>query len=127
MAKQEAIIGLVLTALCLLRCEATTSPDAIPDHVRAEWAIAQQRVEAHYDEPRARFIHPEQFGWRVKSDLFWCGDILANGCFSTPSGTITYNRHVPEVIRHEAGHAILWKLNHPDWRCWEHWNEERCQ
>jgi hypothetical protein len=66
---------------------------------------------------------PEMFKWVEVDGMFMCNGAKMDGCFST-SGTITYNIQAPRIIRHEAGHAILYKLRDKRWKCFEH--VEKC-
>lgn len=87
------------------------------DVVDVEWAIAQRETVPYVGEA-AYGVWPDQFNWSVEMDAFDCdGDEYPdNGCFNTLHRRITWNIQTPNVIRHEAGHAIMWKLGHPDWR-----------
>ncbi len=68
-------------------------------------------------------VMPDEFRWVEMPGAFKCGNALANGCFSHGgfgTATISWNTQTITVIRHEAQHAILWKLKHPDAKCVEH-------
>ena len=93
----------------------------VPEWLRREWRIGQQRVSSRV--PGAHAVAPESFRFEALPNAFDCGGILANGCFSPGSKTIRYNRKTPAVIRHEAGHAIGQKrrLETRQIRCIE-WN-----
>jgi len=54
----------------------------------------------------------------VKPGSFYCNGVQANGCYG--AGLIKWNVKTPQVIRHEAGHAILHKLREKYWYCYEH-------
>ena len=102
--------------------DGSTSPSEIPDIVRAEWAIGQE-LSREFVGDDAFSVHPEQFKWQSMPGPFDCSGVPANGCYSHGFGRsskIRWNSLTPTVIRHEAGHAILDKLNHPCARDFQH-------
>ena len=110
---------LVVTLSIVMGCQAfPTRTRDVPDWLRHEWSIGQERASSRVTG--AYSVQPEQFHFEAMPGPFDCGGILANGCYSSGTGKIRYNRRTPDVIKHEAGHAILNRLGHPDWRCYEH-------
>lgn len=87
-------------------CIIPTAP--LHPSIEAEWLLAQQFVG-----PGAERVFPEMFRWEQRDGPFDCGG-LANGCFRPPR-LIQWNTRTPNVIRHEACHAILYQLGRP-WR-----------
>jgi len=116
---------ILFLTLILLACDTATKPTPLPDFIVSEWGTAQMKLinEGWDTEFNVRRILPEMFSIFPRMGQFYCGDVLANGCFDPPS-TIIYNFDTPQVIRHEALHAILYKLKHPGWVCPEH--AEKC-
>lgn len=97
-----------------------TEPAPISDIVRAEWAIAQEKIGG-----LASTIGPERFAWVEHAGMFPCGTggPMRQGCFhpDAPSGPrIEWDTTAPSVLRHEAGHSILWALGDPSFDCYEH-------
>lgn len=99
-------------------CQSMTAPDAV-DIVEAEFAIAQAKVAGGYTI-RALAISVGDFSWRKSYGAFDCGGQEANGCFHTRGRLIEWNVYTPSVIRHEAGHGILFVLGDDGWKCFEH-------
>lgn len=110
--------------LAMAGCEASlTRPSEVPEWILAEWHIAQDRLSSLTGDARVYDISPEQFRFREKEATFDCGGQLAVGCFTHGFGrapTISYWTEKPTVIRHEAGHAILWKLGYECFPRYEH-------
>ena len=106
--------------VCCLSCYSIVAPDAVyTDVVNAEFAIAQVKVSAEYN-PRARLVSVDDFSWHDHDGPMMCGGVWANGCFGTRPPRIEFNSRTPSVIRHESGHAILWKIGDDRWKCFEH-------
>ena len=107
--------------LFLITCKGPTSPS---DPVVYEYfSVGQQRVidSGWVPEWKALSVTVEDFKWISREErYFMCGDVLSEGCFSTRPPRIEYPAMIPRAIIHESGHAILWKLKHPDWKKWEH-------
>ena len=83
--------------------------------IYSEWVIGQE-LSSQFVGDKAFSVHPEQFKWQSMPGPFDCGGVKANGCYThgpLRPGKIRWNAHTPQVIRHEAGHAILDKLGHP--------------
>jgi hypothetical protein len=123
-AKRIMIMSMLQIAMIsLLRCDTHTGPTKpLEDFIIREWGIAQMKLieEGWADEFQITRVLPEQFDFRPRAGTFPCGDAYeANGCFSPPNNII-YNLDTPTVIRHEAGHAILYKLGDDRWKCYEH-------
>lgn len=96
-------------------------PSSVEPWVQEEWTIAQSKLATQYSLPEANEVSPELVRWEPRPGPFYCGSKLSNGCFSTRWGPkVQYNVQTPSVVRHEAGHAILWILNDARWRCYEH-------
>ena len=123
---------LLLLAGCSRTPLSPTEPAPISDVVRAEWAIAQAKIGG-----LAHTIGPERFGWVEHVGMFPCpGTVgLKQGCFGpdAPGGPrVEWDTTAPSILRHEAGHSILWALVDPRWDCYEHDDptngnyEERC-
>lgn len=123
-------------ALLLASCSRTplspSEPAAISDIVRAEWALAQEKIGG-----LASSVRPERFRWVEHVGMFACPGVagLKQGCFGpdAPGGPqVDWDTAAPSILRHEAGHSILWALGDPDWSCYEHDDptngnfEERC-
>jgi hypothetical protein len=98
---------------------ASPGPHPIDPNIPREFRLAQTTVATEYDQPCAREVEWHQFVWVPVDGAFQCGGEEANGCF-TPPRTIRYNFHTPTVLRHEAGHAILYRIGDPRWQCYEH-------
>lgn len=101
----------------------TSSNHAMGEPYDSEWAIAQRRLIClgyHADR-----VPPTSVGWESRDGSFFCGDIEANGCYIPEKRLIIWNTQTPNVIRHEAGHAILHRLlgSNLDWHCYEHGND----
>ena len=93
----------------------TESLDAIK-HV--EWQIAQEKLSKLPWSVEAYKVERWDVKWRESDGPFYCGNVWANGCHI--EGTIVWNIQTPTVIRHEAGHAILYKLKDPRYKEYEH-------
>lgn len=117
LARYVMLLPVVAT---LLGCISPLTPTGdLPAWVHDEWAVGQESVEALIG-PEAHTIHPEMFQWEAVDGVFDCGGKRANGCFSPSRRLVRYNTETPSVVRHEAGHAILWKLGRECWRDYEH-------
>lgn len=108
--------SVLLVWALLSSCSVATTPTDLNPAIEAEWALAQQAVSTMRGDTAAYGIWPTQFNWRESAGPFDCGGDLANGCFEANRRRITWNTQTPNVIRHEAGHAILWKLGDDRWR-----------
>jgi len=65
-------------------------------------------------------VRIEEFTFEASSLAFSCAGYLETaGCFNPPRH-IQYWASYPEVIKHEAKHAILYRLGDPRWKCIEH-------
>jgi len=109
-------IALALFSACVAcGCTIPTGAD-VPEVVNEEWAIGQSQLAPVYGQ-RVYDVWPSMFNWEQMPNIFMCGDVRAVGCFSPLHRKIQwFDAH---AIRHEAGHAILWKLGE-DWRDYEH-------
>lgn len=120
--KRKSLISVLAPVWLILGCDwlCPTCGDELPDaRIGAEFRIAQVKVATEYDRPAAWSVDVMSFVWRPVDGSFMCNGVSANGCYST-RGTIEYNLHMPEVIRHESGHAILHRLHDSRWKCYEH-------
>jgi hypothetical protein len=101
-----------------------TGPNVVTDEeaiIKAEWKIAQAKIKKDFGLTKADLILPNLFTFKAIDGPFKCANVEdANGCYHGSHGLIEWNRQTPTVIRHEAGHAILHYLDHPEWRCYEH-------
>ena len=95
------------------------APSEVTNHMTTEWRIAQDNLVSIAGQA-AYTVSITQFEVKVTDGIFSCGGAPANGCFSSVRKRITWNTHTPTVIRHEAGHAILWRLGYACWRTYEH-------
>jgi hypothetical protein len=103
--------------MCCVSCglsSPTDLPAAYEDVIRTEWALAQ-RLLGELDVDRVVLVVPEICTWvphdgMVKTSISDTG--WANGVFYPRNFVVEWNIHTPQVIRHEAGHAILHFLDH---------------
>lgn len=110
-----------LAVVLALACPVHTSFESIPKVVYDEWAIAQARLVPYVGDEFAYDVWPASFNWKEYPGPFECDGIEgSNGCFRWLRREIAWNILEPKVIRHEAQHAILWKLGDERWRCVEH-------
>lgn len=102
-----------------------TSPSGIPvaydEVIQREWALALGLLKSAH-VPRLNLVKPQLCNW-VPHDgpirTTWQGEVAwANGDFNPNTFTIRWNTQTPQVLRHEAGHAILRFLDHRCWACW---------
>lgn len=122
----------VILVLLLWSCESPTTqgPVGLPSGwetiVKYEWGFAQSvLVCIGYRE--AVDVSPESFRWEVLSSQFYCGNEYTSGCFSPDEELIRFYEKHSFVIKHEAGHAIVWKLNkRPLWKCYGHPEKDWC-
>jgi hypothetical protein len=100
--------------LGLLVCELPTSSGGypVPPEAWGEWEITVQTlVSRGVSESAARGVTPDMFRHVASAGPFYCVSVWANGCFKRPR-LITWNTLTPHVLRHEYGHAILYKLGY---------------
>ena len=118
----------LLLPLLFTSCSVLTSPSSLPESweatVEAEWAIATDNLESA-GVPRYKLstIQRHDFSWKEHPGTFMCGEVEANGCYSTQVGshsTIAWNAKTPHALRHEIGHGILHKLGYSCWKQYEH-------
>ena len=110
---------LLCGVLATVSCRPATSPGELGEAwpvVKAEWAIAQKAL-VPLGVTRSDLVKPIMFTWHFHDGPVTCGGVQANGCFTHPSAVIRINTQTIHVVRHEAGHAILWFLDHPCFRC----------
>lgn len=95
--------------------------DQLPDWVFSGWKLGQEFLieEYCYDPDSVWGVHPEYFNWKYKDGVFNCGKKRANGCFSAPK-EITINTQTKNVVRHEAMHAILYRIDQDNWKRPQH-------
>jgi hypothetical protein len=118
----RVITLLLITASCRTHLGPKIDLDPV---IISEWGAAQvilieQNWQDYFQIDR---VKPQMFNFTEHAEPFHCNGQLANGCFSPP-WDITYNKQTPQVIRHEAGHAILYRVRDYRWRCFEH--KEKC-
>lgn len=103
----------------LLSCDATpTRNSSITEEIRMYWAQGQEALEPYVGQ-RAYLVHPDQFTFEQHPGPFKCGDIEdVYGCFHPWGQRIEW--WDIRVIRHEAQHAILWRLSDSRYKCVEH-------
>ena len=122
-----ALWGLAAFSMgCML--PTSTSTSAVEDWVIPYWTRAQDRLIAA-GFPRAREVPADWFKFVAHEPTHQDGDAYwllnkysdwAQGHFDPNNASIHYCLGVEHVVIHEAGHAILWKMNEDAWRCWEH-------
>lgn len=112
----SALVGFLLGVSC--NASLTRSGD-VSEEIRTEWGIGQGRAFQVAGDV-VYGVHPEMFRIEAMPGPFMCGDELAQGCYSSSSRRIRYNRETPSAVRHEAGHAILHVLGWDCWRRFEH-------
>lgn len=113
---------LALTFLSTLACSGyLTSPTWVPrPPITTEWQLAQAELAPQFGD-RVMHIHPMFFNWRRATGPFIdCGGVKAYGCFYPERRLIEWHNDYPQVIRHEAAHAILWRLGCPEWSTYGH-------
>ncbi|MGH7164046.1 MAG: hypothetical protein ACREIS_00805 [Nitrospiraceae bacterium] len=114
-------MGLGLWLLgCAGRAEtARYEPDRLPSWILAEWARAQEEMLQLPDlreDPR-RF-GADEWNWVQLETEFWAIDerfraMKLRGATEVLDGRIIICCGDPEVVRHEAFHAILWRMGDP--------------
>ena len=113
-----AVCGLIYLAWFILvglfGCTSPTGPTRpnLPEELEG-WADAQKVLSHPFyaqevSNPYA--FTPDMCEWDVADALFSCGGTLTAGCtYRTGRGCfIRYTKGYDYVIKHEAGHAILW-------------------
>lgn len=120
----------VAALLFAASCNWPTAPSEVPKWVLPYWVEAQDRlVEAGY--PRARHIPPHYFEFvghepgHIDGDAYMMDGQWVYGHFDPNRAEIHFCVTIKRVVRHEAGHAILWAIHRSEWQCWEHpcWEE----
>lgn len=116
-------------ALSTFRCEGPLGPSTLEDFLFEEFEIAMCRLEPlnlrglDKVEPYDFLFIPHD----NQVNLSNCGAYSLNGALVHghfhPPREIHYAKNCPQVLRHEFGHAILYVLNNPYWRCWEHFRD----
>jgi len=98
--------------------------------MRSQWHTAQnelsQLVPIPHDPRRRRGVFDisiDRFTFRKEPDIFKCGPITTYGCFHPGGRLIRWWGGSPDVVKHEAKHAILWALGDSRWPCIEHPDE----
>ena len=124
-------IQIILLSLLLL-----VSNLAEAGHGRLEKAWKEaQFILLHRGIPNTTQVSIERIEIKVHPSTFICNGRQDKGCFTSgiakdgyPTGLLEYalKGMSHEVLVHESQHAILWLLQHPDWRTFDHYeNEER--
>ena len=110
---------MVCVLLGAVSCGPVTSPDELGEMwpvVSEEWSVAYASLE-ELGVQNTGLVKPSMFTWRFYDGPVPCGSSHSNGCFTHPMAIIRVNTQTPHVIRHEAGHAILWFLDHRCFKC----------
>ncbi len=115
---------LLLSGLLLFLAGCTFIPTSVTGPVTdelmlTEFAIAKSELDAA-GKSYNHSITPAFFHITPFDGVFRCGEVEANGCFSTGGPEIKWNTFTPTVLRHEFGHGILWASSDPNWACWQH-------
>ena len=113
--------------LWLAACNTPTGPsgdslEGVKPWMHAYWAQAQRELKAMPIPPRKDpfSVSITRIKFRGEPEWFMCGSIKTAGCFHDGGPLIRYYVGAPEVIRHEAKHAILWALGDARYHCIEH-------
>jgi len=123
---------LLLTGCPLLPTSHDPVDRGIEPWMRSQWHAAQNELSQLVpipSDPRRRQgvfdVSIDQFTFRKESFMFPCGPgpALTAGCFHTRVRLIRWWGGAPDVIKHEAKHAILWALGDSRWRCIDHPDE----
>jgi hypothetical protein len=117
----------VFAALLWGSCAAQRVQDPLefPQTILSEWAICERILLCLGYEPGG--VGPEHFTWIAHSERFICGERFTDGCFTPAKMRIDFHLGRSWVIRHECGHAILWSLGDPAYRCFDHPEDEGCE
>ena len=119
MKKVKKMAAVVLLNACAL----PTSPP--PPSTPEWWALGQSDVVCF--DKRATTVGWDWIEFRPAARPFTCGDVVGTvGCFRLPN-VIEYTVGSEYVLRHEATHAILYKLNNPCWREVGHGTRSECK
>ena len=109
---------LLCGVLATVSCNPTSPsdlPSAYAEVIRSEWSVAQRLLA---DQDVRSDLEPKHCTWIPHDGPLPYKGGYANGLF-TPSGRIVrWNVLTPTVLRHEAGHAILYSVNHRCKSCW---------
>jgi hypothetical protein len=81
------------------------------------WESAQRRLDADYGVSTYH-IPASSFRFYSHPGSFDCGGVSANGCYR--HGEIHYNVTMPQVLEHEAMHAMLHMTRDARWKCVGH-------
>lgn len=118
-------LGLAL-ALSTVKCEGPLGPYDLQEFIFEEFKIATCKLE-FLNLRNLNKVGPYDFLFVSHDDqahVSNCGVYSLNGEFVyghfRPPREIHYAKGCVRVLRHEFGHAILFTLNDPRWRCWEH-------
>lgn len=116
-------------ALTSSRCEGPLNPSTFDPHIQPEFDIAVCRLQDVVSN--FKNVKPSDFFYFPRTPTLQVGGCGAYqlkghgyvfGHFTIPN-QVHYSSNCPQVIRHELGHAILFKLKDPHYRCWEHYPE----
>jgi len=120
-------------------CTSTTTPEISEPWIQREWSIAQCNLTS-MGIAGASHVYAEWFDFiphAPERDIVVDGG-THEGLFQTNAGQwvwgyfdpnrreIHYSTSTQQVVRHEAGHAIMWALDHSWWRCYGHGDEPEC-
>lgn len=116
--------AVALVALLLVSCAGhLTGPTS---DQKVWWQKARTELESY----GLRTCGPEHTTFIPVGGMFRCGGGLAVGCYIPSSRTIHYSIEHPQVLQHEAEHAILHQMNYPRlvYHCIpEHHDEPECE
>lgn len=120
----------MILLLGILGCWGPTSPLVPPESwILEEWSIAQCQVTA-MGFKRADSIPAKWFSFIAHEPVcdggIFLGSQCVSGWFEPNNHEIHYSTAVPHVVRHEAGHAILWELHSSGYHCFGHGDRSEC-
>jgi len=109
---------LVLVMMILTSCVVSmfspsgfTDPKVIKAFKQAQAQVAKQYPDA--GDPYSVLV--SGFRWTYRDGPFNCGShMVTTGCFRAPNKV---DWHQAGALYHESGHAILYALGDPRWRC----------
>ena len=106
-----------LSTQLLMGCNNAFSPTPITDPLITQGFAEGQKIVAAMNPVGDPFtVRADEFRWEKMAGRFTCGDVAGvQGCFTEPN-RVRYTAGALDVIGHEAGHAILFRLGDPRWR-----------
>jgi hypothetical protein len=123
--KPATIVLLLASASCTLPLSPNLANLTNMEWAEGYWRQAQTELSMMVPPPKGDpfKVRISHFRFRVEADQFQCGPVVAVGCFYPGVRLIRYAVAYPQVLTHEAKHAILWKLKDNRWACIEHGDE----